>query len=80
MNVCDGFSLHSTTNKQPTDCVTFLNTFSLKGFLPEVEHSNLLLAGGEGGGISYSHCRGACETQWRGGLFKLEGFFGLDNV
>lgn len=43
-------SLHSATNKEPTDCVTFLNTFSLKGFLPEVEHSNLLLAGGEGGG------------------------------
>ena len=57
-------SLHSATNKEPTDCVTFLNTFSLKGFLPEVEHSNVLLAGGGGwggggggtAGISYSHC------------------------
>ena len=35
---------------------------------------------GRAAGISYSHCWGACEAQWRGGLYKLEGFFGLDNV
>lgn len=78
---CLRWFLFAFRDKQTTDWLRDVSEyFQFEGVFPEVEHSNLLLAGGEGGGISYSHCWGACEAQWRGGLYKLEGFFGLDNV
>lgn len=68
-------SLCAFQDKQPFDCMTFLNTSFYEaspGSLTFQYNPSQLV--GSGKSISYGHCWGACGAQLRGGIYKTEYF------
>ena len=77
---CLRWFLFAFRDKQTTDWLRDVSLSVWRGFSRKLNIPIYSWRVGTAAGISYSHCWGACEAQWRGRLGNLEGFFGLDNV